>query len=295
MKKRNAILSFVLSFFISGLGQIYNGELKKGVIYLVIIFPLLLLLGFTLVFSDLWGFIAFFLIIILYKLLICIEAFRTSKKLGDYALKPINKTWKYIIFIVFAYIVTWYGTQLNRKILGYETFNIPTSSMEPSIYAGDNIMATRINPKNIKLGDIVVFNREDGQKYLSRVVGLPNHEIQIIDDKVSINNSFEQWTKTKKSIDIDCEFQEYHSKLSTGRTYQIKKIVKYGRNLFLSPKLSNTEQMIIPANHLFVLGDNRNNSMDSRFYGTIPFENIEKKVNYIWWSSDKKRIGTYLD
>lgn len=295
MKKRNPILSFILSLFVSGLGQVYNGELKKGMVYLIIIFPILLLIALTGVISHLWGFATFMLLIVVYKLLVSIEAFRTSKKLGDYALKSINKTWKYLIFTVFAYTIMWYGSQLNREAAGYEFFNIPTSSMEPSIHLGDRITATRIDPMNIEPGDIITFTRADGQKYLGRVVGLPNQKIQIIDDKVSINSNIEEWTKTNRSKEMALEYQEYQSKLPTGRGYQIKKTIKYRGRDFPSSESSNIEPLIIPDNHFYIMADNRNNSMDSRFYGPIPFENIEKKVNYIWWSFDKKRIGIHFN
>jgi signal peptidase I len=295
MKKRNPILSFFLSLIVPGLGQVYNGQLKKGIFYLLASLIILFLIGLTGVLFHYWGFVILILAIVIFKLLISIEAFKTSKKLREYELKSINQTWIYLIFTVSAYLVIWYGTQLNRELSGYETFNIPSISMEPSIQVGDKILAIRINPNNIELGDIVTFTREDGQKYLCRIVGLPNQEIQIIDDRVIINKNKEEWTKTVTSKDIIFDYQEYQSKLPTGKVYQTKKILKLDKTDIISSFLANKEQIIVPTNHFYVLGDNRNNSTDSRTYGTIPSENIEKKVVYVWWSNNKKRIGLRFD
>jgi len=292
MKKRNPILSFLLSLFVPGLGQVYNGQLKKAIFYLLAFLPILFLFGLTGVLNHFGGSFILALALVIYRILVSIEAFRTSKKIGEYELKPVNQNWIYFIFALSAYIVLWYGTQLSREVSGYETFNVSSQSMEPSIQVGDRIMATRINPMNIELGDVVTFTRKDGQKYLCRVVGLPNQEIQIIDDKVLINKDIEEWTKTRTSRDKNFEYQEYQSKLSTGRVYNIKNILKFNGENFPFLELSNKETIKVPSNHFYVVGDNRNNSLDSRYYGTLPSEDIKKKVAYIWWSYDTKRIGT---
>ena len=280
-----------MSLFVPGLGQVYNGQLKKAIFYLLAFIPILFLFGLTGVLDHFLGFFILALALVIYRILVSIEALRTSKKLGEYELKPVNQNWIYLVFALSANIVLWYGTQLSREVSGYETFSVPSQSMEPSIQVGDRIMATRLNPMNIELGDVVTFTREDGQKYLCRVVGLPNQEIQIIDDKVVINKDIEEWSKTRTSWDKNFEYQEYQSKLSTGRAYHIKKILKF--NGADSPffEFSNKEPIKVPANHFYVVGDNRNNSLDSRYYGTIPSEDIKNKVAYIWWSFDTKRIG----
>lgn len=103
MKNRNPILSFILSFFISGLGQVYDGELRKGLLYLIIFFPILVLLGLIGLQSKFIGFIIVLCIIFIYKLFVGIEAYRTSKKANPYKLKSINKIWKYFLFAISGY------------------------------------------------------------------------------------------------------------------------------------------------------------------------------------------------
>jgi len=294
MKNRNPILSFILSLFISGLGQVYNGELRKGLLYLIIFFPILLVLGLIGLQSEFTGFIIVLSIIFLYKLFISIEAYRTSKKANPYKLKSINKNWKYILFAIFGYMVMWFGTTLSRSITGYEAFEIPTPSMEPSIIVGDRVMATEIDGLEVQLGDIITFTREDGQVYLSRVVGLPEQTIQIISDEVFYEKESEKWTKTKISIHDSNEFQEFECELPNGKRFETKKTIKLYGKVFTESEKSNIEAIQISKDQVFVMGDNRNNSLDSRYIGSIPYENIDKKINYIWWSKDISRIGKKL-
>lgn len=294
MNNRNPLIAFILSLFLSGFGQVYNGELKKGILFLIIIFPIYLILGLTGIVSSFAGLLIISAVIVIYKLFVSIEAYRKAKQLNPYELKPINQLWKYILFAVLGYATVQSGMLMNRNLIGYEAFTIPTPSMEPTINTGDKVMATKVDNETIQLGDLITFTREDGQKYLSRVVGLPNQEIQVVNDKVIYGEDSETWTKTIVSRDNDYEFQEYQSQLPNGRTFEIKKILKY-QGMELPPQNhSNLEVQTVLDNHVFVMGDNRNNTMDSRVYGTIPLANIDKKVNYIWWSKEKGQIGRML-
>ena len=186
MNNRNPYISFILSFVFSGLGQVYNGELKKGILFLVLIFPIYILIGLTGLVSTFKGLIIITSLIIIYKFVVAIEAYRKSISLNPYMIKPINQIGKYLLFIILSFVVNWIGVSTGRTIIGYEAFEIPTPSMEPTIKVGDRIMATRVNPKNIEIGDIVTFTKEDGQKYLSRVIGLPEDKIEIINEKAVI-------------------------------------------------------------------------------------------------------------
>lgn len=294
MKKRNPIISFVLSIILPGLGQVYNGEFIKAILFLLLVYPIYMILGLTGMLSSFAGFIALTLVILSYKLIAGIEAYRTSKRLEPYTLKKVNKVWIYIMFGLIGHGINWYGTLFTRYVVGHEFMEIPTPSMLPSIYPEDRILAMSIKAGNIKLGDIITFKREDGQSYLSRVVGLGNETISVEEDKVIFENGEEQFTKLDKFKSDQFEYQKYKVELPDKTEYTICKINSYQGIAFPKRKTSNVESLVVPDSHVYVVSDNRNNGLDSRSYGAIPIENIDKVVRYIWWSDDLSRVGLNL-
>jgi signal peptidase I len=294
MKNRNPIISGILSILFMGSGQLYNGQLKKAVIFALTIIPLYFFIGFSGLLKSFSGFIISMSLVIAFIVFVLYDAIRWAIKQKNYQLKPVNSLKYYFGFIIGWYIIIFTLPQMVRSITGYEAFEIPTPSMEPSIIVGDRIMATRINPDNIKVGNIITFTKDDGQKYLSRAIGFPGDTIEIIDDKVSINGQSEQWKELELIKDKEIEYQKYASRLPNGKEIGTLKMLRYNGREFPTQEISNQERIVIPENQIFVLGDNRNNSMDSRMYGTVPFKNIDKQVHYVWWSNDKSRIGTKL-
>ncbi len=295
MKDRNPILSFLLSLCLSGLGQLYNGELKKAILFVFLIFPLYLILGLAGVLSNFTGFVMHVMLIFGYKLFVAYDAYRVSKKLRPYELKQINNIWIYLLFAVLSYAVIWYGVQLNRNLIGYDSFSLPTPSMLPTIEVDDKIWATDIRPEDVRHGDIITFKREDGQTYISRVVALENENVEIKDDRVIVDNEEEVHKRIEKTSDDTFDYLPFEVVTPSQTKHNIYKIEKYMGRDFPPQKTSNMEMITVPDDHVYVVSDNRNNGMDSRFYGAIPIKNVDKVVQFIWWSKNWSKIGKNLN
>jgi signal peptidase I len=124
------------------------------------------------------------------------------------------------------------------------------SSMEPSLQSGEFVIVNRLAYKlgDPEYGDVVVFHfpGDPGQEYIKRVVGLSGDTVKVLDGAVYIND---------KPID-----EPY---IAANPRYQGK--------------------WEVPSNHIFVLGDNRNNSSDSHNWGAVPMENVIGEAFFVYW------------
>ena len=217
-----------------------------------------------------------------------------------------NKFFENIKTIFYALVIA-----LIIRSFFFQPFYIPSSSMEPNLLVGDrlfvskyeygysrhslpfspNIFDNRILSKNPKRGDVIVFktpadNRTD---YIKRLIGLPGDEIQIENGDLYLNNEKIERENIIKTDNIYCgdEFIKvdyFKETLPNGRTY----VAAYRKN----GTLMNTDKFIVPENHYFFMGDNRDCSKDSRFLSSVGYVNIDNlvgKAKIIFFSNDKKK------
>lgn len=200
VRARNPWISFFLTFFFPGLGQLYNGQLTKAITFLFVSILIPSSFGLTNLITYPSGFIAFILLSILFLLYRCVDAVIVSKNKSEYFLKRYNSWIVYLgyitITICISLIIDYY------KVLGIQSFSIPTPSMKSSLLIGDRFTAKLINApeKEISRGNIIIFyvpphklsdnaeSIESKTPYVMRCVGLPGENLKIKNGDILIND-----------------------------------------------------------------------------------------------------------
>ena len=205
--------------------------------------------------------------------------------------------------IVFALLIA-----MVLRIFLFQPFTIPSASMEPNLYEGDYIVVSkwsygfskhsipfspplfdgRIMGSAPKRGDVVVFKlpRDNKTDFIKRVIGLPGDRIQMIANKLYIND--------KPVQDLVVSEQEINDIFGPRPVTEVRETLPEGRSFMTQDfgpgnDLDDTPVYEVPAGHYFMMGDNRDNSIDSRVeqssgVGMVPAENLVGKAQIILFS-----------
>jgi signal peptidase I len=285
IKPRKPFAALLLSLF-PGLGQIYNGQLTKGLIFVLIdlLFPVVFgLTGLLLNMSGLMIMVAVGIVFLIYRMA---DGYIVAKRLKEYELKAINKGY---IYLLFALALIGIRVFLDAPTsTGIQTFKIPTPSMVPTLQPGDRVVAHLNSYKETKIeyGDIVVFNSPKGGIWTSRVIGLPLDSIEIVDGSVFVNGQLNEIREGKEYNSQDEEVIEFEEELKNKKKI---KTLRFKNNSF--PDARTMAKRLIPENEYFLMGDSRDNAFDSRFIGTIKEEDILGRVIYSYWGNSSDRIN----
>jgi signal peptidase I len=154
---------------------------------------------------------------------------------------------------------------VRGRVLGYMTYRIPSSAMAPTLRPGDFIFVTThtYRKQGPRVGDVVVFEHADTpgeptSAWVSRVAARGGDRIEIRDAVVFVND---------EPLDEPYVLEARH------------------------PRSRTMDATAVPPGFLFLLGDNRDNSNDSRFYGFVPESAVIGRVRRIWYSEDSSRTG----
>lgn len=273
-KKRIPLIAALLSLVAPGLGQLYNGQILKGICFFLASFLIPIILALAGLQSQFYGLALIVLFSLCLWLFIIGEAFFSARRKKEVVLKKYNKWYVYlpIILLMIGSLVIPRDIVVNiaNETLRFRAYRMATGSMEPTLSVGDHIITDfRYFEKNeLQSGDLVVlqYPRDPTKLFVKRVIALEGETIEIKDKQVYVND------------EAIPEGYKVHKSISIGEAWR-----------------DNIEPVVVPAGHCFVLGDNRDNSMDSRAWGSVPMSSIKGKPVYIYWAKDKKRIGKKVD
>ena len=211
--------------------------------------------------------------------------------------KPRRYPWRKIGLISFVVLIALCGATVLYGKLFFTFVRVPVGSMANTIIPGDHLVIKTRAYGDIARGDVIVFKYPgDDTNYIARVVGLPQETILVRERFVYING--ERIEEERVTVDgSDLLSMEPLPELSREGTgpYRVYYVPRIGNGLDSEYSADGDygveEPHPIPQNHYFLMGDNRDNSHDSRHRGTVPGELIVGKSTIIYWSAKTDETG----
>jgi signal peptidase I len=239
------------------------------------------------------------------------------------AAKPEKKEDSFPVFLIKLFLIV-----IVFRSFILSPFNIPSESMLPRLQKGDYLLASkwsygyskyslpfsaplipgRLFASQPERGDVAIFKAPPANDtdYIKRVIGLPGDQIQMLGGVLQINGQpvpkvkvadaeyevspynqcNEMYRATRSDGTAICRYPRFKETLPNGVSYYVLDMGTYAAD--------DTPVFVGPEGHLFMMGDNRDNSQDSRFWGFVPDENLVGKAFFIWFNfGDLKRIGSF--
>jgi signal peptidase I len=221
------------------------------------------------------------------------------------ARKKSNATWETVRTIVYAIVIAFVV-----RTVAFEPFTIPSGSMKPTLLIGDYLFVSKYSygysryslplglpPFHGRLfkqephrGDVIVFKKPTGahEDYIKRLIGLPGDRVQMIHGELYINGQEVPRKQADDYVERESDGStartaEYIESLPGGVDHPILRLPGTDENA-----ANNTPEYVVPADRYFMMGDNRDNSQDSRFddVGFVPAENLVGRAEFLFFSAD---------
>lgn len=303
---RKPSTALVLSLIMPGLGHIYCGRFIKGLI-LAFLSGILTPVFFVASLIDL-SFLRMTVIVLIFLwslvigLIATIDSWYTAKHTSqNYMLKEYNRWYVYVILILMGTSTGISSTgEIALKIKNVaEAFRCVGVINYPNIVPNDRVLMNKLAYKKSdpKIGDLVIFMNPENrhQNFIKRVVAVAGDTVEIKDNQLYINDQqlerqeLPQPSLNKMKIKDDGTTLEGDVYREINGNAEYKIFIEKQSN---DKSSRNFAKITIPANHYFVLSDNRNQSKDSRQFGPISIETIKGRVDFLYWpAKDWSRFG----
>jgi signal peptidase I len=289
VSSRKPLLALAGALVMPGLGHVYLGDFVSGA-------SLLLTIGVTVpVFARLalWAPPCWLCGVVLLGIVVALalyagsalHAFRRAKQAPSVALRSFQRPTVYALYVAVGYVFVLEPVSAHARDRWLETFVVPSASMAPGILPGDRVFADKTvghrDGAKLERGAIVVFTDPNDPRltFVKRVVGLPGDRIDITDASLRVNGS----DLTLGAAHDD--FAALHGLKAT------REQGAHGPYTVLWPGDSGapeaphpTTTYLVPSGSVFVLGDQRAHSIDSRVFGPVPLANVKGIARQIWFS-----------
>ncbi|MCK9523448.1 MAG: signal peptidase I [Proteobacteria bacterium] len=244
---------------------------------------------------------------------------RIEKHIEKYM--PFSKRslfWEYFESIGAAVLIA-----LLLRLFAMEAFKIPSESMVPTLMVGDHIFVNKYhyglsipfqNKRIIRFyepayGDVIVFakpslaeqglpltayyadaidpNDMAGEDFIKRIIALPGDKVEIRESVVYVNDRPIPRCPAGRALFKSRDYLTADTWMDEELDLWIERHGAHTYTVVEEPFLDNYPAEVVPEGHVFVLGDNRDHSSDSRYWGTVPIDNIKGRASVIWWSNKR--------
>jgi signal peptidase I len=286
-----------------GVGYLYVGRPWRALIAVAttVLWVAILWHGVNGWLAEPWIVFAIGASLLLLVLALMVDAALIAWRSSNFALHWYNRWWLYAAIVLVGQAGMAF-VDLHRSV---RPFTMPAGSMEPTLRVGEHFMVDMraFDSRLPERGDVVVFRlpRSPETIFVKRVIGLPGDEVQLKGGALHINGA---------AVPTSDAGTYTHATAAPGKpaeTAPMKQEVLANRRTILvldtttNSHYDNTSLFKVPAGSYFVLGDNRDNSTDSREQSTrygighIPIANMLGVVSWIYWSPDRSRIGSRVN
>ena len=297
-RRRHWWLAAFLSLLLPGLGQLYAGRGRRSVAFLVvnalIDFPFLLGLWSYAMLLDrpngFWLTASVGIAIVLFRLVAVVDAALVARRATAQSLAFYQRWYIYV-----ALLFMWNAPGLagmSYPASGTESYSIPSGSMQPTFQIGDYIIGIRLSEADgpPPRGTIVTHtDATSGDTYVRRLVGLPGDTVEMRDGRLILNG-----------VPVPTEPAGTYRNQSVGDLDMLRETLPDGTSYLVLDSgpgmpLDDMPPLTVPPGHVFLLGDNRDNTRDDRVHGPTFIGMLEAKILYVYWSRDLARIGERLN